>query len=396
VSEPVRQMDSFAAPRDLVDGLGRKAMIAATIGVLASAAGIFLDFDQFVRSYLVAWLVAVGISLGCLAILMIDHLAGGRWGLIIRRTTEAAASMLPFLGLLMVPILLGLPSLYSWARPEVVAADPLIAQKTAYLNVPFFVGRAIGYFVIWSGFAWLLVSRSHKQDETGDELLAQRMRAIAAPGLGILALTATFASIDWIMSLDPHWFSSLFGIYFLGGVGVSGFAFVILIASMLARREPLKGLFTRLHFHDYGKFLLAFVMLWTYFAISQLLIIWMGNLPEEITWYIHRTEGGWEWVSIAIGLLHFALPFLILLSADIKKKARRLASVALLLIFMRWVDLYWQTAPTFHHHLTIHWLDLATLLGVGGVWLFLFLRQLGKHDLLPRNAPRLEEVLNGE
>ena len=198
------------------------------------------------------------------------------------------------------------------------------------------------------------------------------------------------------MSLDAHWFSSIYGVYFLGGIGVSAFAFLILIATILARHEPLKPLFTRQHFHDYGKFLLAFVMLWTYFVISQLLIIWSANLPEEVGWYLERNRGGWEYLSIAIGLLHFALPFLILLSADVKKHARRLSGVAILLIVMRWVDLYWQVAPNFHHHITLHWLDITTVLGVGGLWLALYFRQLDRAPLLPRNAPRLKEILTDD
>ena len=384
---------SWEPPREVLAGLGRRSLMFGAIGAAASVAGLFIDSEQFFRSYLVGWLLWLGIALGCLAILLIDHLAGGRWGIMIRRTVEAGASTLPALGVMMIPVLLGLPSIFSWARPEVVAADPLMQQKTVYLNTGFFIGRALLYFVIWSGFALLMRRMSLRQDQTGDAMIAQRMRTIAAPALGLFSLAATFASFDWLMSLDPHWFSSLYGVYFLGGIGVSGFAFVILVASMLARHEPLRSLFTRTHFHDYGKFLLAFVMLWTYFAVSQLLIIWSANLPEEITWYLDRQQGGWLWLSIAIAILHFALPFLILLSADIKKKARRLASVAVLLIVMRWIDLYWQAAPTFYESLTIHWLDLTTAVAVGGLWLALFFRQLGLHSLLPVKAPRLEEVL---
>jgi hypothetical protein len=387
---------SFAPPREVLSGLGRRALWVGAVGAAASIAGLFVDREQFFRSYLVGWLLWVGVALGCLAILLIDHLAGGRWGVMVRRTMEAAASTLPALGLLMIPILLGLPSIFVWARPEVVAADELIQKKAAYLDSGFFIGRAALYFAIWSGATLVMRGLSLKQDRTADPLLAQRLRTLAAPFLGLLALAATFASVDWLMSLDPHWFSSLYGVYFLGGVGVSGFSFLILVASVLARHEPLAPLFTRTHFHDYGKFLLAFVMLWTYFAVSQLLIVWSANLPEEITWYLDRQRGGWIYLSIAIALLHFALPFLILLSADVKKKARRLAAVAGLLIVMRWVDLYWQAAPSFHPALTLHWLDLATVIGVGGLWLALFFRQLGLHPLLPLNAPRLEEVLADE
>ena len=390
---PHESRRSFEPPRAELAVLSRRALAVGGVAAALSIVGLLLDGDQFFRSYLVGWLTWLSVALGCLAILLIDHLAGGRWGIIVRRAMEAAASTLPILGLLMLPLLAGLPSVYAWARPEVVAADPLLQHKSAYLDTGFFIARAVLYFVIWSGSAAILVRLSRRQDTDGDPLIAQRMRTLAAPFLGLLALAATFGSFDWLMSLDAHWFSSLYGVYFLGGVGVAGFAFLILIATWLAGREPLGPLFTRTYFHDYGKFLLAFVMLWTYFAVSQLLIIWSANLPEEITWYLDRRDGGWLWVSIAIALLHFALPFLILLSADVKKKAGRLAAIALLLVAMRWVDLYWQAAPSFHPEVTIHWLDLTTVAAVGGLWLAVYFRRLGKHPLLPVNAPRAAEVL---
>ena len=387
---------AFEPPRQLLSALGWRSLAVGVVGTLASLIGAFLDSEQFFRSYLVGWLLSVTIALGCLAILFIDHLAGGRWGVMVRRVTEAAAATLPALGLLMIPLFAGLPSIYIWAQPDAVAADALLEHKASYLNTGFFIARAALYFAVWSALALGLRRMSRRQDETGDPMLAQRMRSLSAPGLGLFALAATFASIDWLMSLDAHWFSSIYGIYFLGGIGVSGFAFIILIASLLARHQPLAPLFTRRHFHDYGKLLLAFVMLWTYFAISQLLIIWSANLPEEITWYLDRQQGGWIYLSIAIALLHFALPFLILLSADVKKNPRRLASVAMFLIVMRWVDLYWQAAPTFHHAITIHWLDISTVAAVGGLWLALFFSLLAKRPLLPLNAPRTKEVVSSD
>ncbi len=388
----------FDPPIGILSGLAHRSLIVGAAGAALSIVGLFVDRDQFFQSYLSGWILWVSIALGCLGILMIDHLAGGRWGLMMRRPMEAGASTLPFLALLMIPLLFGLQSLYSWARPEVVAADPLLVHKEPYLNVGGFALRAAVYFAVWSILALTLTRLSHRQDaeSAASAEIAQRMRTLAAPGLGLLALAATFASIDWMMSLDPHWFSSLYGVYFLGGIGVSGFAFLILVATLLGDHPPLRGVLTRTQIHDYGKFLLAFVMLWSYFALSQLLIIWSANLPEEIGWYLERVQGGWEWMSIGIGLLHFGLPFLILLSADIKKNARRLSVVALLLLVMRWVDIYWQVAPTFEHHLTVHWLDLTTVVAVGGLWLWLFFRLLTRQPMLPPNAPRLEEIVDSE
>jgi len=385
----------WAPPADL-GRLERWGWISGLAGGVASAAGYFLAPQQFFQSYLVSWLLWLGVAAGCLGILMLHHLSGGAWGLMIRRVLEAAAVTLPALALLFVPILMGIDQLYSWAGPE-AAVDELIQQKAAYLNVPAFALRALFYLALWSLLALALRRLSKRQDETGDVALFRRMQTVAAPGLGLYALTATFAAIDWIMSLDPHWYSSIFGIYFLGGHGVTALAFVVPVALFLARREPMKGVFRPLHFHDYGKLLLAFVMLWTYFAISQLLIIWSANLPEEVTWYLARNEGGWQWVSILLGIFHFALPFLLLLSRDLKRSARALSVVALLLLAMRWVDLYWQTAPTFHPHgPSPHWLDVATLLGVGGIWFALFVRNLRRSPLLPVQDPYLEEALEHE
>jgi hypothetical protein len=330
---------SFSPPADL-DGLQSKAWIVGAVGAVASLGGWFLNPTQFYRSYLVSWIFWLGVAAGCLAILMLHHLSRGAWGLMTRRVLEAAARTLPFLAILFIPIVLGLEEIYLWARPE-AAADELIQQKAIYLNPTAFVLRTAVYLGVWSLFAYGLSSLSLRQDRTGDTALFRRMQMISAPGLGIFCLLVTFAAVDWVMSLDPHWYSSLFGVYFLGGQAIAAMAFVILVAIYLAQREPMSGAFKAAHFHDYGKLLLAFVMLWTYFAISQLLIIWSADLPEEITWYLERAHGGWKWVSILLVLFHFLLPFLLLLSRDLKRNARTLGKVALLLLAMRWFDVYW-------------------------------------------------------
>lgn len=384
--------ENWAPPADLAR-VQRNALLVGGVAAVAALIGAWFNYQRFLQSYLVAWLLWLGIAVGCLAILALHHLSRGAWGLMVRRVLEAASGTLPLLGLLFVPVLLALPELYSWARPE-AASDPILAGKAPYLNQPFFIARAIFYFAVWSGLAAMLRSRSLEQDRTGDAALFRRMQRLAGPALGIYALTATFAAVDWIMSLDPHWFSSLFGVYFIGGHGVSAFVFIVLSALYLSRRPPLDQALRPKHFQDYGKLLLAFVMLWAYFAISQLLIIWSGNLAEEVTWYVERTHGAWKYLSIALALFHFVLPFLLLLSRDLKRSARRLALVALLLLVMRWFDLFWQTAPVFQHHgLNFHWLDLATLLAVGGFWLAFFVTLLRRRSLLPVNDPFLDEAL---
>ena len=390
----------FAPPADL-DRLRSRAWLAAVVGLAASAAGYFLDAGQFFRSYLVAWLFWLGIALGCYAVALLHQLSRGAWGLMIRRALGAATRTLPLMVLLFVPIVLGLEEIYIWARPEAVAADPVIQQKSWYLNQNGFILRAAIYFVIWIGPMWLLNRMSLRQDKATEDRTFRRMQAIAAPALGFYCLAATFASVDWLMSLDPHWYSSLWGVNFIGGHAVSAFAFIIPVALYLARRKPMDGQFRARHFHDYGKLLLAFVMLWTYFQLSQLIIIWSGNLPEEVTFYLTRVEGGWKYLSILLAVGHFALPFVLLLSRDLKRDARRLAWVALVLLAMRFVDLYWQAAPAFghsegEHGLHPHWLDLATLVGIGGLWLAIYFDQLKKRPLLPAFEPYLREAVADE
>jgi hypothetical protein len=392
----VSDSSNWSAPAELGQ-LERRAWMIGGIGVVLSILGAVLDHDQFLHSYLVAWLLWLGVAFGCFAVMVLHHLSRGAWGLMIRRVLEAAAKTIPLLGLLFIPVLLGLSSIYSWARPENVVGNPMMEHKAAYLNAPFFIGRTVLYFALLGGLAWLLGRQSLRQDRTGDAKLFRRMQNISGPSLGLYVLVATFASVDWIMSLDPMWYSSLFGVYFVGGHGVSAFAFLIPVALWLSQREPMSKAFQQKHFHDYGKLLLAFTMLWAYFALSQLLIIWSANLAEEVTWYLDRVYGGWKYLGILLALVHFFMPFLLLLSRNLKRDARRLTWVAVLLLVMRWVDLYWQVGPVFHHEgFTLHWLDLATVIGVGGIWFASFLRLLGKHPLLPVNDPYLEEALPSE
>jgi hypothetical protein len=387
----------WAAPGDL-DGLQRKALITGAIGTVASLLGLFLNAPVFFRAYLVAWLLVVGVAVGCLAISMLHHLSRGAWGLMVRRPMEAAARTIPLVALLSIPILLGMKQIFVWARPEVVVHDVLLQEKHWYLNVPFFILRLVIYFVVWGGFGFLLDRMSRRQDVAPDPGLARRMQIIAAPGLALYCLLATFASVDWLMSLQPHWFSTIYGIYFLGGQGLSALAFIILIALYLSRREPMERVLAPRHFHDYGKLFLAFVMLWAYFSFSQFLIIWAGNLPEEIIWYVRRIGNGWGWLALAIALFHFGMPFLLLLSRNLKRIPKRLGGLALFMLFMRWVDLYWQAEPAFHedNRFYFHWLFLATLLAVSGIWFYAFCAELKKRPLLPINDPFLAEAVAHE
>lgn len=387
----VRDARAFDAPDD-ADSLQRRALVAAAVGIVGCVLGAILGWPQFLRAYLVGWVFWLGIALGCLAISMIHHLSRGAWGVVVRRVMEAAARTLPLLAVLSIPLLLGLDQLYEWVHPH--AGDTAIEDKAAYLNVPFFLVRFVLYFALWYGLALVLSRLSRRQDETGDPALARRMQLIAAPGLAVYCLAATFASVDWLMSLQPHWYSTIYGVYFMGGQALSALAFVIMAGYLLSRRAPMDRVLAPRHFHDWGKLFLAFVMLWAYFSFSQFLIIWSGNLPEEATWYVTRLEHGWGWIALALVLFHFALPFVLLLSRDLKRHARLLVGVAVLMLVMRLVDLYWQVEPAFHEGtFAFSWMYLVTPVAIGGLWLWWFLWELKKRPLLPLNDPYLAEAV---
>jgi hypothetical protein len=275
-----------------------------------------------------------------------------------------------------------------------MAADEVVRSKQAYLNVPFFLVRAAAYFAAWLLMAFFLVKWSRAQDRTGDPRYADLMRKLSGGGIVLLGFTTTFASFDWVMSLDPRWFSTIFGLLFLGGQGLGAMAFAIAVAYLLSSRAEYARALKPTILNDLGNLMLAFVMIWAYLAFSQLLIIWAGNLPEEIPWYLRRISGGWNLVAIALAVFYFAVPFLVLLGRGNKRQHRRLAAIAVGVLIVRAVDLFFLVAPEFSPKaITAHWLDLATLGAVGGVWLMMFVRQLGTLPLLAPNDPELAGAL---
>ena len=378
--------------------LNRVRTFTLGIGALCFALfvfGMFADRAQFFHAYLVGFIFWIGITLGSLALLMLQHLTGGAWGLVIRRVLEAATRTLPLMLILFLPVAVGLKHIYSWTNADEMDKSTALQQKAAhYLNPSFFVTRAAIYFAIWSLLAMLLNWWSLQQDRTADPTFGKRMRMISGPGLGLFVLTVTFAAIDWVMSLDPAWSSTIFGLIFVAAWTLSALAFTLLAMAWLSQREPMSAVVRPSHFHDLGNLTLALVMLWTYFAFSQYLIIWSGNLPEETTWYVARKHGGWGAIALAIVILQFAFPFLILLSRAAKKSASKLAMLAILILAMRIVDVIWLIEPTFsggRFHLS--WMDILAPVAMGGLWLAVFSWQLQKRSLVPINDPQLEQAL---
>jgi hypothetical protein len=394
---------AYTAPPEL-DRLKQRALLVGVAALALTVVGLFFDKDQFFRSYLLGYVYWIGISLGCFAILLIQHLAGGAWGLVIRRILEAATRTFPLGLVLFVPVAAALffSHLYIWTDANVVAHDQILITKQKYLNVGFFICRTVLYFLIWMGIAYLLNKWSRQQDEASDpKELKRKMQDLSGPSLVLLGGTMTFASIDWVMSLDPHWASTIFGILFMGGQALSAMAFIVVMIVFLMKYQPMNEVIAGRHLNDYGKLMLAFVMLWAYFAFSQFLIIWSGNLPEEIPWYLNRLSGAWKLLAGAIILFHFILPFFLLLPKKANRNPRILVTVALLVIVMRYVDLYWLVGPQVSHgadhqmNAAFHfsWMDITAPLGIGGLWVWYFITQLKKLPLLPINEPQLESAL---
>ena len=372
----------------------RTLLKAGGAGALVSLVGWFFDPTQFMQSYLMAYMLCLGVTLGCLALGMVHQLSGGAWGVVIRRPIGAAARVLPVMTLLFLPIALGMSRLYPWTNAALVAHDEVLRHKQLYLNTPFFLARAALYFLVWNALSYFLNAWSLEQDRNPDPRIAQRMQKLSAGGLIAYGLTITFASFDWLMSLEPHWFSTIYGVLIMGGQGLSALAFLIVALVWLSRRPPLDRIVAPAHFHDLGNLMLAFVMLWAYFSFSQYLIIWSGNLPAEIAWYMHRLQTGWRFVGISLIVFHFAVPFVLLLSRAVKRDPQMLVKVAVAVILVRLVDLFWLIAPEFHQSgVSVSWLDVVLPLSLGSIWLGCFVWQLRGRAILPVHDPEFDEAL---
>lgn len=372
----------------------RKLFVAGGAAAVVSLVGLFTNPAQFFQSYLMAYLFVLGATLGCLALGMIHQLSGGAWGVVTRRLIGASTRVLPVLTVLFIPVLLGRHYLFEWTHADIVAGDEVLQHKQLYLNTPFFIARAALYFLVWNALVYFLNRWSLEQDRTPDPAIARRMQALSGGGLLAYGITASFASFDWLMSIDPHWFSTIYGVLLMGGQGLTALAVLIAALVWLSRRPPLDAIVVPVHFHDLGNLMLAFVMLWAYFSFSQYLIIFSGNLPEEITWYMHRLHTGWRFVGLTLVLFHFAVPFLLLLSRRMKRTPDLIVKIALGILATRLIDLFWLIAPEFHKDgLVVHWLDVTLPLALSGLWLGCFVWQLRGRAILPLHDPQFEQAL---
>ena len=389
----------------VVKVIGRRSLL---IGVVASVIAVGLAYSNlavFFQGYLLSFMDWLGICLGSMVILMIRHLTGGGWGMVIRRVLGAAMRTLPLMALFFVPIAwLAVPRLYPWAMAPEAIEDPKIREHLVhnqfvtsdYLNWKGFIVRAVIYFAIWGVLVFLLSIWSRQQNKPPVRDNSARFKAVSGPGLILFALTVSFAAIDWVMSLDPSWMSTIYGLLFVAGELLAGLCFAVVIERILFRYKPMSVLLRPDFVHDHGKFMLTFIMVWAYFSFSQWLIIWAGNLPEEITWYMRRLHGGWGYVGVFLVLFHFAVPFVLLLSRPFKRDITKLVWLAAWMLFMRYVDLFWIIEPNFSATFRVTLAEILIPFAMGGLWIAYFCWNLNSMPLLPAYDVYAKQVLEPE
>jgi hypothetical protein len=369
------------------------AGIVGLLGVIVSAA-IGWGTEQFYFSWLTAYLYFLSIALGGLFFVLVLFVTKAGWGVVVRRVSENIMSTLPLFAVLFIPIWLGRHELFHWTHAEAVANDAILQAKAPYLNGGFFLVRAVAYFVVWALLSWWFAAQSRRQDHSGDHAITRRLQFWSGPSIFLFALTTSFAAFDWIMSLDPHWYSTIFGVYFFAGALVGVFAFQAIVFIGLEASGLLRNVVNTEHFHDMGKLLFAFTVFWAYIAFSQYFLIWYANIPEETVWFEHRLVGSWETMSLLLAAGHFVVPFFFLMPRTIKRNRVPLLVGAAWMLLMHFVDVFWCVMPVLHHHgFHLGVLDVTTFLGIGGLFVSVFSRLLARHALIPVKDPRLPESL---
>ena len=375
-------------------GFGNALFITGIVVTILSAIGYYTNSAQFFMSYLVAWLFWVTLGLGALFFVMLNHLTGAVWSVVLRRITEAVMMALPYMVILFIPIIFGLHNMYHWTHNDIVVKDAVLAQKSGYLNIPFFLIRTFAYFLLWYIIARKLYKTSLAQDHNPavEQIIA--MRRVSAPGMVIFALTSSFAAFDWLMSLDAHWYSTIFGVYFFGGGLLSVLAAIVLIGWFLRKKGILTDIITIEHYHDLGKLMFAFTVFWGYIGFSQYFLIWYANIPEETVWYLHRWEGTWKIFTMTLVFGHFCIPFAALMTRAAKRNLNWLVMVSGWLLIMHWIDIYWMAMPTYSPSgIHLSWMDLSLFVGMSGIFLGIFWKHLVSGSSVPLNDASLEKSI---
>lgn len=364
-------------------------LAAGILGLVLSVFGYFSNPSQFYHSWLVAFSFWATLALGAFFFVLMHHVTGAIWSTVLRRIVESVMGALPFMLIFFIPIVFGLHTLYHWSDP---GKDPLLLWKSPYLNTTFFGLRTVFYFIIW----YWIISKLYRLsvNQTGEDDL-RRMRRVSAGGTVIFALTFTFAAFDWLMSTDAHWYSTIYGVYIFGGAYLSAIIFVVLMTLFLQNNGILKQEITSEHYHDLGKLAFGFVIFWAYIAGSQYFLIWYGNIPEETVWFAHRWVGSWKTLSLVLIGGHFIIPFIVLIFHAAKRNSWIFKAVAVLLLVMHWVDMYWNIMPSLYPDgVQISWMDFSTMLGIGGIFLWKIWDNLTRHPILPLADPYLNQSIN--
>ncbi len=365
----------------------QQAKIVGIGGVILMTAGAVFARADFFQSYLFGYLFWMWLTLGCLGILLLHHLVSGSWGHVVQRYLESGVRTLPLMAVLFIPVLLGMKDLYPWTSHEHL--EHAVTEKVGYLNVPFFIARQVLYFGFWITVALWLSKKSRLQDENADPRLTRQIKIISGPSMVFFVVTVTLASVDWMMSLEPEWYSTMYGIGRIAGAALGCIAFTIVMIRFLGKRKPLVDVLSTRHLHHLGNLLMAFTIFWAYIAFSEFLIIWSGNLPEDNMWHLRRMGIDWNILAAILILGHFAIPFALLLSRSVKRRIEPLARIAAGILIMRLIDIYWLVYPAFNEHqLKFHWLSLVAPVAIGAIWVWMFVNYLKSQPLLPLNDPR--------
>lgn len=372
---------------------GTLSLGVGIVGLALSTAGYFADARQFFHSYLVSFAFWTSIGLGGLFFTLLHHLVGATWSIVLRRLSESIMMALPLMFVFFLPLVFGRHDLYHWSHHDAVEHDPILQGKAGYLNTPFFVVRTVLYFGIWFVLAWLLHRFSLQQDRGEDT--SKRMLTVSAPGMILFALTSTYAAFDWLMSLEPHWYSTIYGVWFFAGGLLTFLCFTAVLAMFLRSRGVLGETIKVDHYHDLGRLMFAFLIFWAYISFSQYFLIWYANIPEETVYYLKRWTGSWQTISLLLVFGYLMIPWLALIPRATKRHLPTLGLIAAWLLVMHWMDLHWAVMPNLHSEgFSPSWLDAATLLGIGGIFLWYMFLHLSRHALVPVKDPNLGGSLN--
>jgi hypothetical protein len=375
--------------------IGKVSLIVGIIFLAFSGYGYFQDKTNFFLNYLTAFVFWLSVALGALFFIMIHHITGANWSTVLRRISENIAATMPLMVILFIPILFGIHELYEWSHPELVDPnsaqfDKIIYGKSGFLNIPFFYIRTAVYLIVWTWLALSLRKKSLVQDNGHNDKITSSFKKLSAQGIILFAITITFASFDWLMSLDPHWFSTIFGVYIFSGSLLAFLCFLVIMLTYHRKNNAFNNIFTIEHYHDIGKLIIAFIIFWAYMAFSQYFLIWYANLPEENYWFLYRWENSWKYISLLIIFGHFVLPFIALITRIAKRSVIFMSAVSIWILVMHYLDLYWLVLPT-HHRDGIHFnfYDIAPLLGIGGLFVWYFWRLHSSKPVIPVSDPSL-------